>query len=432
VLGVLGVFGGLVVGGPLAEFIANLQISDGEESASIKQLRQLFKTVDGKLVARGGWTLDNNGRVSGIAGYNDGDIASLDFIGDVIRQGVMVGNTFVPTSYVDNTDPANPVHTFKGRMVLGDGTAIESASDIQANSGVRGGVYYVGNSTGAWSNSTANSAVPDNAPIKGDIVNIYKISNPNINTTKKYNGSVWQNYALEVNGSIFATGSIDGGSFNSATSFTAGAGVNSVTLTGLSTSDYILYTGTNPAAATVSISKTGKLKATDTELSGKLISGEGSILKGAHIENLSVDSLKIQNQAVTTPSSVVIPNTLLYGETAKTLMSMTFSYTTGGFQYAFAIVGSRQDGSSGDDENINVTVKALVNGVQKASVLFQGSLPNTNSKVTVPCIGYFTDIALNATSGNTITIQVIAQMSGYPGSKVSTFSGSGYTAAVKK
>ena len=205
------------VNGPLAEFISNMQISDGDSTASIKELKQVFKKVNGELVARGGWVLDNNGRAVSVAGYNDGETGNLDLVADVIRQGVMVGNTFVPTSYIDNTDPANPVHTFKGRMVLGDGTAIESAADIQSQAGGRGGVYYVGTSTGAWNDSTANSAVPGNTPIKGDVVNIYKISNPNVNTTKKYNGSAWESYALEVNGAIFATGSIDGQAFRAGT-----------------------------------------------------------------------------------------------------------------------------------------------------------------------------------------------------------------------
>ena len=209
--------GGSWVAGPLAEYISNLQISDGESSASIKELKQVFKKVNGELVARGGWVLDNNGRAVSVAGYNDGETGNLDLVADVIRQGVMVGNTFVPTSYIDNTDPVNPVHTFKGRMVLGDGTAIESAADIQAQAGGRGGVYYVGTSTGAWNDSTANSAVPGNTPINGDVVNIYKISNPNVNTTKKYNGSAWESYALEVNGAIFATGSIDGQAFRAGT-----------------------------------------------------------------------------------------------------------------------------------------------------------------------------------------------------------------------
>ena len=127
--------GGSWVNGPLAEFIANMQISDGANSASIKQLRQVFKTVDGQLVARGGWQLDSNGRAVGVVGYNDGQVGNLDLVGDVIRQGVMVGNTFVPTSYIDNTDPANPVQVFKGRMELGDGYAVNGVEDIRAQDG---------------------------------------------------------------------------------------------------------------------------------------------------------------------------------------------------------------------------------------------------------------------------------------------------------
>ena len=162
--------GGSWVQGPLAEFISNMQISDGEESASIKQLRQLFKTVDGKLVARGGWTLDNNGRVSGIAGYNDGDIASLDFIGDVIRQGAMVGNTFVPTSYVDNSDPLNPIQRIKGILELGDGHTVASLEDIRAQDGLsainfyttigefeKDGINHVKQSATGWGNAGFSS-----------------------------------------------------------------------------------------------------------------------------------------------------------------------------------------------------------------------------------------------------------------------------------
>jgi len=150
--------GGSWVNGPLAEFIANMQITDGENSASIKQLRQLFTTVDGKLVARGGWTLDNNGRVTGIAGYNDGDLANLDFIGDIIRQGAMVDGLFVPTSYVDNTDPLKPQHVIRGRLELGDGHTVTSLDDIKAQDGDNGKTRYIEyqysvNGTSGWHNS---------------------------------------------------------------------------------------------------------------------------------------------------------------------------------------------------------------------------------------------------------------------------------------
>ncbi|CAI86629.1 phage tail protein [Pseudoalteromonas translucida] len=130
--------GGSWVNGPLAEFIANMQISDGENTASIKQLRQLFTTVEGKLVARGGWTLDNNGRVVGIAGYNDGEVGNLDLIANVIRQGVMVNGTFVPTIYLDNSDRLNPVQTFRGRLVLSDGHQVSTLNDIKAQDGKDG------------------------------------------------------------------------------------------------------------------------------------------------------------------------------------------------------------------------------------------------------------------------------------------------------
>lgn len=130
--------GGSWVQGPLAEYISNLQISDGESTASIKELKQVFKKVNGELVARGGWVLDNNGRAVSVAGYNDGETGNLDLVADVIRHGVMVGETFVPTIYVDNTDPANPVQTVRGRMVLGDGYAVESEEDIRAQDGADG------------------------------------------------------------------------------------------------------------------------------------------------------------------------------------------------------------------------------------------------------------------------------------------------------
>ena len=167
--------GGSWVNGPLAEFIANMQITDGENSASIKELRQVFKTVDGELVARGGWQLDNNGRAVGVVGYNDGETGNLDLVGDVIRQGFMVGNTFVATSYVDNTDPANPVHIFKGRMVLGDGHTVESLDDIKAQDGAKGDKGDKGdtptittNPDGSYTISNGSKAVTIKDGLDGD------------------------------------------------------------------------------------------------------------------------------------------------------------------------------------------------------------------------------------------------------------------------
>ncbi|ALU41949.1 hypothetical protein [Pseudoalteromonas rubra] len=126
------------VDGPLAEYIRNLAITNADgQAVSIADIRQAFETQDGQLVARGGWVINNQGRIVSIAGYNDGDVGSIDLSADVIRQGVMIGDTFVPTSYVDNTDPDNPVHVFRGRLELGDYT-VNSVDDIRAQDGERG------------------------------------------------------------------------------------------------------------------------------------------------------------------------------------------------------------------------------------------------------------------------------------------------------
>ncbi|MEC4091849.1 hypothetical protein [Pseudoalteromonas rubra] len=126
------------VDGPLAEYIRNLAITNADgQAVSIADIRQAFETQDGQLIARGGWVINNQGRIVSIAGYNDGDVGSIDLSADVIRQGVMIGETFVPTSYVDNTDPDNPVHVFRGRLELGDYT-VNSVDDIRAQDGQRG------------------------------------------------------------------------------------------------------------------------------------------------------------------------------------------------------------------------------------------------------------------------------------------------------
>ncbi|PCK30464.1 hypothetical protein [Pseudoalteromonas piscicida] len=126
------------VDGPLAEYIRNLSLTNAaDESVSISDIRQAFETQNGELIARGGWVINNEGRIVSIAGYNDGDVGSIDLAADIIRQGVMIGNTFVPTSYVDNADPEKPVHVFRGRLVLGN-YVVESEQDIRGLDGERG------------------------------------------------------------------------------------------------------------------------------------------------------------------------------------------------------------------------------------------------------------------------------------------------------
>ncbi|KZN69462.1 phage tail protein [Pseudoalteromonas luteoviolacea] len=215
------------VDGPLAEFIRKLQIENtAGDTASISDIRQAFETQDGRLIARGGFLINNQGHATGVVGLNDGQIGNLDLVGDVIRQGVMVGESFIPTSYIDNRDPANPVHVFRGRLELGD-FVVESEDDIRGldgkdglhgETGARGaGRYETDTSTGGWSDTTAHSACPGGYAVTNDIVTIHKSGNPKIQTTKRFTGSRWESFTLRIHGSQLVDGTVIANSIVSAT-----------------------------------------------------------------------------------------------------------------------------------------------------------------------------------------------------------------------
>ncbi|KZN30052.1 hypothetical protein N480_03660 [Pseudoalteromonas luteoviolacea S2607] len=214
------------VDGPLAEFIRKLQIENtAGDTASISDIRQAFETQDGRLIARGGFLINNQGHATGVVGLNDGHIGNLDLVGDVIRQGVMVGESFIPTSYIDNRDPANPVHVFRGRLELGD-FVVESEDDIRGldgkdglhgETGARGaGRYETDTSTGGWSDTTAHSACPGGYAVTNDIVTIHKSGNPKIQTTKRFTGSRWESFTLRIHGSQLVDGTVIANSIISA------------------------------------------------------------------------------------------------------------------------------------------------------------------------------------------------------------------------
>lgn len=209
--------------GPLSEFIRNLRISKGENSASLNDIRQVFETVDGNLIARGGMITDVNGKLVGYSTHNNGTTGNLDIMADHHRVGVMIDGVYTPLFYLDNSNPQNPVLVFKGRAEFG-GYSVASEEDIRAldgppgvpgvpgapgANGVRGaGRFEIGTGTGVWSNSTANNTV-GGTPVKGDIVTIYKASYPALQTTRKYSGSSWSSIALHVHGSAIIDGSLD-------------------------------------------------------------------------------------------------------------------------------------------------------------------------------------------------------------------------------
>ncbi|KZN39852.1 phage tail protein [Pseudoalteromonas luteoviolacea] len=296
------------VDGPLAEFIRKLQIENtAGDKASISDIRQAFETEDGRLIARGGFLINNQGRATGIVGLNDGQIGNLDLVGDVIRQGVMVGESFIPTSYIDNRDPQNPVHVFRGRLELGN-FVVESEDDIRGldgkdglngkdgtdgipgergedgqslytwiaysqyanganmyqvpnnateyigiavnqhtatestnpadytwskfkgdqgipgdkgqtgdagqdgqngETGARGaGRFVSATSSGIWSDALAHAACAGGHAVLYDVVTLYKVDDPSIQTTKSWDGQRWQTFALHIHGNQLVDGTV--------------------------------------------------------------------------------------------------------------------------------------------------------------------------------------------------------------------------------
>lgn len=60
--------------------------------------------------------------------------------------------------------------------------------------------FKVGTATGIWSDSDALTPLPLNIPVVNDVVTIYKISDPNVNVTKFWNGAAWE---LPADGGLF-------------------------------------------------------------------------------------------------------------------------------------------------------------------------------------------------------------------------------------
>lgn len=186
---------------PLAEAMQNLMLSVDGATAKLSQIAQLFKNVDGDLVVRGGTIFDNNGKISGTVSSNDGTVSTNDFIADYNRFGIYnSAGEFVPLFFLDLSNPNDPELVFRGRAEFG-GYSVSSESDIRALDGEKGaGRYETATSTGAWSNATANNYFGGN-PSGGDVLTIYKSSDPKVQNTRIYQNGSWQAFALHVHGS---------------------------------------------------------------------------------------------------------------------------------------------------------------------------------------------------------------------------------------
>lgn len=174
-------------------------------------------------------------------------------------------------------------------------SGISGSDGTNGTNGERGaGRYEVGTSNGVWYDSTAWGAVPNSRPVVDDIVTIYKTTDPSVSTTKKFNGTGWDAYALVVNGNALINGSVDGDKFNAASKITAGAGNSSASLDG-EHATYRIYAGnTNPANANFRVDKNGIMEAKGGKFSGTIDVKSGT--SGARTE-ITEKLIKVYNSS---------------------------------------------------------------------------------------------------------------------------------------
>lgn len=144
----------------------------------------------------------------------DGATNALEFRTDTLRLADTAGNLKL---YWDST---NNAYVFNGRLVVG-GYAVNSEDDIRALDGA--GFYGSAYAAISWTTSTANSrflALVGRNPVNLDIFTQTRQDGTD-SQARQYDGTSWVAVALQVNGSIIASGTIAGDRLIAGTSITA-------------------------------------------------------------------------------------------------------------------------------------------------------------------------------------------------------------------
>lgn len=282
---------------PLAESIraTRVEISDGS-FATFSAIGQTYQEEDGTLVARGSILTNVNGQVSGFINTNDGTQSSFDIAADIFRVGVIDGaGAFTPKLLLEDVEGV-PTLTLRGRLVLEDGFAVNEQSDIQGLDGTDGADgadgspgagQYAGEYTGfTTTQSTITSrftAVTGRAPVFGDIFSQVRTSDGAV-LSRYYDSTQWiVPPLLFVDGNLLATGTIAGNRL-----------IANTVIQGpiFRTNNY----SAGSAGAEID-GQTGRAEFQDIVARGDI---QATSLEAG---TAMVDTLNIQNQAVTIPSS---------------------------------------------------------------------------------------------------------------------------------
>ncbi|MCB5226193.1 phage tail protein [Alishewanella sp. 16-MA] len=236
--------------------------------------------------------------VATIAGLTiGGGNNAINFQGDVFG---LTNTAGVPVLYWTNN---SGVLNIRARLVLSDNTTVNTIEDIRALDGADGlpgqnGAGFYGSTYTAisWTTSTANQRFTEltgRSPVAFDILTQTRADGTD-SQARQYNGSSWVTVALQVNGSIIASGTIAGNRLIAGTSISAPVitGGKFVTDSGtgirIDTGDdgtYLQWAGANQkndANATFYIKRNG-----DAYYAGELRDGVSTAGNYAVLQNLT-------------------------------------------------------------------------------------------------------------------------------------------------
>lgn len=143
--------GGYWYDGPLSAHVRNLKVTTGSGGqASLSNIGQVYQTIGGALVARGGIVTEVNGYISGFVNHNNGSISSFNILSDVFSVRNSSGTQYI---YAEAG-----VVKFAGQLVAASGTF---SGDISGASGTFtgrvDGVNLVGSTSNTMGAITGNS-----------------------------------------------------------------------------------------------------------------------------------------------------------------------------------------------------------------------------------------------------------------------------------
>lgn len=189
----------------------------------------------------------------------------------------------------------------------------------------------------------------------------------------------------------------------------------------------------NGALEAVTGTFAGALSGATGSFSGAINAGTGSVINGAFISDLSVDTLQIANQAVTVPTSVEFGDVTVSGTTDRSFPAISIgTYVGGGVLFNFALNGIRTTSSSSNDEFLNLTVRIRSGSTSIKTFNYNMGLPNRNLPNTTTCAGVFSEAVLSGRIGQNLNILITADPQGVGSSDRTTLGGTGYVQYAKK